>query len=291
MTSQHHHAVMQGFTAFQSANMEILVVTDGDVPYNSDCFAPGIDRPELNSVRVQSSDYITLAHNILVISAPPHLVLIDAGNGYSSAPAAGCLPDNLKATGIDPADVTDIILTHAHPDHINGLIDEAGLFVFPNAEIHLQEAEYNFWQSVSPDFSKSKNLPKVLKQLHQDIRQVLAAIGPKLRLFNTSDPMFPFLRPILAPGHTPGHCMFAVTAGSETFIHMADICHDAEILFSRPEWGTIFDVDFDLAAQTRRRILGELADSQQLVFAYHLQWPGFGRIVRIGNEFKWVPGR
>lgn len=71
---------------------------------------------------------------------------------------------------------------------------------------------------------------------------------------------------------------------------MADICHDAEILFARPEWGTIFDIDFELAAQTRRRTLGKLADSRQLVFAYHLQWPGFGRIVRVDDGFRWEAG-
>ncbi|NLR59528.1 MBL fold metallo-hydrolase [Chitinophaga polysaccharea] len=274
-----------GFTAFRSGKMEIFSVTDGDVIYEDRCFAPGFPRALLgNNLR-----HFILPHNILVLRFNNRVVMFDAGNGDYTAPEAGLLRYYLHAAGITPESITDIILTHAHPDHINGLVGIGERLMFPDARIHLSQAEYDFWMSDSPDFSKSKNAPAALLQMQQHIKGILALLNSRLQLFNSTDALLEGIQPIAAAGHTPGHTLFAINTGEEQFIHMADTCHEDELLFRHPEWGTIFDIDFEQAARARQATLRELANKGQLVFGYHLPAPGFGKVIQAGDGFVWKP--
>lgn len=275
--------------AFDFGGKDCLVVSDGDVPYDNNCFAPGIPPKELHAVRQNATGYISLAHNILVFPFDDRIILIDAGNGEAAMPAGGKLISNLKAAGIAPENVTDVVLTHAHPDHLGGLVDLNSQPVFPMAKVYLSQAEYDFWQSDTPDFSRSKNRVDVLADVQQNIKQLLAALKDRLHLFNSSSLPFGSLQPVPAIGHTPGHFMFNISCGDSSFLHMADICHEDTLLFNHPEWGTIFDIDFELAAQTRFKVLSDLADAGKLAFGYHMPWPGFGRVARRENGFMWVP--
>ncbi|MGN8069512.1 MBL fold metallo-hydrolase [Mucilaginibacter sp. SG564] len=280
-----------GVKSYHFESFNLLVITDGDVEYDNGCFAPGIPPAELKQLRENHNNltaHFMLPHNIMVFTSPDKTIMIDAGNGDKARPGAGKLAGNLYAAGIKPADLTDIILTHAHPDHFSGLISHSGQLVFPNAKIHLHQKEFDFWQDDHADFSKSKSLLSSLQSLQQEIQFFFTQISGKLQLFNTDEPLFDFLQPILTPGHTPGHCMFTIISGNEKFIHMADIFHDEIVLFAKPEWGTVFDIDFDLAARTRQSILKEFATSKQRVFGYHLPWPGFGHIEKHNDAFTWV---
>jgi len=277
------------FTRTHFSDFDLLVISDGEVQYDNSCFAPGVSRISLQQARAKHnilSPHFKLTHNILLIISKNSVVMIDAGNGDKAGPGAGKLVANLKIAGIEPYELTDIVLTHAHPDHIYGLIGNNDQLIFPNAKIHIHQKEFDFWQDDDADFSKSKSPASSLKELQQEIKSMLTILRDKLYLFN--DTLFDFLQPIHAPGHTPGHCMFAVTLGKEAFIHMADIFHDEIVLFARPDWGTVFDVNFDLAANARQAVLEEYAQSGQKVFGYHLPWPGFGYINKVDKVYEWV---
>ncbi|HEY8955293.1 MBL fold metallo-hydrolase [Chitinophaga sp.] len=278
-----------GVSAFRAGNMDIYVISDGEVPYNKSCFAPGISRNDLNVVSGSTAEYIKLTHNIMVFVRNNRTILIDAGNGSTDTAGGGHLISNLKTIGIAPEDVTDIVLTHAHPDHLGGLTDMNQQLTFPMASIYISKAEYDFWQSDTSDFSKSKNTPQALMKIRKNIQQVLMVIKDKLQFFDEPDLLFGFLQPMAAKGHTPGHFMFTINIGNEKFVHMADICHEDTVLFNRPEWGTIFDIDFDLAAKTRFNVINGFATSKELVFGYHMPWPGFGKVMRKGSGFMWEP--
>ena len=283
-----------GFMAFRTGELDMLVVTDGMVSYDNDCFAPGIPREQVNALlqdHYMATENIELAHNILVIQSRDKIVLIDAGNGDKAGPDAGRLPENLLQAGIPVDAVTDIVLTHAHPDHINGLTDSLKRLVFPHAQVHVSKIEYDFWTSASPDFSNSKNSTTALIAMQQQAMDFFAVCQDRLHFFSGEDHLFGFLQPLHAPGHTPGHYMFAITSGNEIFIHAADIFHEDILLFAQPEWGTIFDTDFAQAAATRKKVLEQWALTRQRVFAYHLPWPGFGHIRKINNAYSWVPER
>lgn len=287
--------MLQSFTSslpgssrrYRSGNMDFFVVADGEVPYDKSCFAPGVSRAHLDIVSKNTTDYITLTHNVLLFLRNSRIILIDAGNGDTATGEGGHLISNLNAIGITPDMVTDVVLTHAHVDHLGGLINVHQQLTFPMAAIHIAQEEYEFWQCDTPHFSKSKHTPQVLREVQKNIQQILAVIKDKLQFFHGSDLLFDFLQPMAAKGHTPGHYMFTVNLGSERFVHMADICHEDLVLFSNPEWGTVFDIDFDLAVKMRLEVLNRFAVSKELVFGYHMPWPGFGRVVKKGSGFVW----
>lgn len=277
------------FMALDGGNITLYMINDGVVPYHNNCFAPDISRDELNNARRMNDEEFQLANNILLMVSGDKVVLIDSGNGAGAEPGAGNLIKNLAAAGFTPDKVTDVVLSHAHPDHINGLINVDGAMAFPEATIHLCRNEYAFWWGEQPDFSNSKNDPQTLTTLQQHIKSILGIVSPRLKLFEATAPLFDFLQPLPAYGHTPGHCMFAVETDHICFIHMADICHDSIVLFRKPEWGTVFDIDFMLAGEVRRSCLEKFADTGALVLGYHMPWPGLGGVSELENGFHWHP--
>jgi glyoxylase-like metal-dependent hydrolase (beta-lactamase superfamily II) len=277
------------FIKHRFGELDMIVISDGEVQYENSCFAPGIPKTILEET-LRNYGPITahfkLPHNILVIRFKENVIMIDTGNGYKESPHAGRLLDNLALAGIALVDITDIVLTHAHPDHTNGLIDEKNHLVFPKAKIHISKKEFEFWQGEA-DFSKSKNTIESLLALQKEIQFFFSIVENQLQFFTGKDLLFECLQPIPTPGHTPGHCIFTITSDNEKFTHLADIFHDEIMLFTQPEWGTIFDIDFELAGFIRRKVLEDFARSGQRVFGYHLPWPGFGHIYKEKGSFKW----
>lgn len=279
------------FIKYRLAELDMIIISDGEVVYEDNCFAPEIPETMLQELLKRHGSippHFNLPHNILVIKFRDHVIMIDTGNGHKEAPHAGKLLQNLALAGIAPEDITDIILTHAHPDHVNGLMDGNNDLVFPVAKIHISLQEFEYWQNEA-DFSKSKNAPGSLVALQKEIQYFFSRVSDRLQFFSGKDLLFECLQPIPAPGHTPGHCLFAIGSGKDKFIHLADIFHDEIVLFAQPDWGTIFDIDFDLAVQTRKSILEDFASSGQRLFGYHLPWPGFGYIQKEKESFRWIP--
>lgn len=277
------------FVQYTLGKLDIIIISDGEV-YENNFLAPGIPENILIQAFKEKGlepPYYQLVHNIAIIKSEQKIIMIDTGNGYKKAPQAGKLLDNLALAGIAPRDITDIVLTHAHPDHTNGLIDRNNHMVFPSAKIHISKQEFEFWRNEA-DFSKSKSPKESLLSLQKDIQLFFSLVQNQLHLFQNNDTLFDCLQSIPAPGHTPGHCIFVIKSHNKRLIHLADVFHDETILFTQPEWGTIFDIDFDLAVSTRRKILEDFAETGQLLFGYHLPWPGLGYIQKEKEIFKWT---
>lgn len=284
-----------GFFRFQVGDLELLTITDGHGLFKpaQPIFAPGIDPNDINNILKENfltEDAVDIAFNVLVLKKGKDLILFDTGCGTNFGPASGKLVANLKLAGINAADITAIVLTHAHPDHIGGLLDANGKQVFTNAKVYIAEAEYNFWiSSGEPDFSKSK-FPdkKATASWVQLARTNLGAYKPRLHFFKSGDVLFDCIRTRVVSGHTPGHTISEIFSGNEALLHMGDIAHDHVILLAHPEWGVGFDTDFEQAATARKATLSELADRRVEVFSVHLPWPGLGHIRRKNTGFEWV---
>jgi len=284
----------RGVFNFQLGQLELRVITDGRLvaPAVQPVFAPGIAAAEVAHVLADNflpTNYVDFALNVLLLKTGVRTVLIDTGNGTLGGPDSGHLLQNLRAAGIQPAAITDVLLTHCHSDHLGGLLTPTGQLAFPRATVHLGRVEHDFWTGPNPDFSRSQPPdPQLVAFQRRTVAAVLPAVGHRLRLFEAGDTLFGCVRVQLAPGHTPGHVVLTLFSAGQQLVHLADAVHHHLLLFAHPEWGTAYDTDFTLAVATRTRLLAELAERRVRTFAYHLPWPGLGYVRHQGTGYEWV---
>jgi len=283
-----------GSFRFKLGNLQLWVVTDGHSIFKpaQPIFAPGINPGDINKILKENflpEGAVDVAFNVLVLQIDKELILFDTGCGINFGPDSGKLTDNLRNAGIDAGDITAILLTHAHPDHLGGLLDKDGKLVFTKARVYMSAPEFNFWMKGEPDFSKSKFPDKNATAAWVKLaRTNLTAYQERLHLFNDGDVLFGCIKTRVVPGHTPGHTITEIYSGDEVLVHMGDTAHDHVILLTHPEWGVGFDTDFDQAAAARKKVLAELAERRVGVFSFHLPWPGLGHVRRKDTGFEWV---
>jgi glyoxylase-like metal-dependent hydrolase (beta-lactamase superfamily II) len=211
-------------------------------------------------------------------------ILVDTGCAATMGPTLGSMLSHLAAMGVAPETVSTVLLTHAHPDHANGLIDAAGAAVFPNAEIIISAKESAFWL----DDAIMASVPEGSKGYFLGARAALAPYAGRTRLIDEGE-VLPGITAIPEPGHTPGHTGFLVTSGSESLLLWGDIVHLPGVQFARPDAGLAFDADGPAAIATRARIMDMAATDKLLVAGMHLDFPTFGHLVRQGTGYALVP--
>jgi glyoxylase-like metal-dependent hydrolase (beta-lactamase superfamily II) len=213
-------------------------------------------------------DRITLSVNELLVRTDGRLILIDTGLGPR---AHGALVASLKLAGVSPGEVTDVLITHPHPDHVGGLLDAQGRLAFPNATIRMAAAAWTLMQQkVAP--------------------AMISAITPRIQTFEPGARIAPGVRSVSLPGHTPGHVGYEITSGDSRLLDSGDLAHSSIVSLARPQWYIQFDNDQILGGQTRVRELPVLAKTREWVFAPHFPFPGVGHIVPAGRGFAWRPG-
>lgn len=219
-------------------------------------------------------------------------ILIDAGAGIDGAgidydmtrPTLGKLRDNLRAAGVDPAAITHIVITHLHPDHANGLVDESGKPHYPNAEIVVHQTEFDFWMR-RDDANDSDRV----KGIRARTKINVAPYRDRIRLMRDGEEYLGFT-PVLAPGHSPGHTCWVLAASGRGFIALGDVVHLSAIQFSHPDTALTYDLDNDEAIRSRKRILDMAATERLAIAGAHLNAPGFGHVVRKGASYAFEPG-
>lgn len=283
-----------GLYTMNIGKIEAVVITDGYLPVNpvQTEFAQRVDFSEVSKTlrnHFSSETEIDLAMNMLLLKTANRTILIDAGAGTVFGEESGRLAENLRYAGILPDAVTDIVLTHAHPDHVGGLTDREENLVFPNAAVYLAQAEYDFWMSLEPDFSKSTMTDKAHMKMMVDVAQRnIRVLAGKLHLFQDGDNLLDCMQINIVPGHTPGHSMIRIYSENEDLYHIADVVHSDIISFEHPEWIYNSDTDYRLGIETRRKVLEQMATSGALFFASHLPWPGLGYVKTNAGGYQWI---
>jgi glyoxylase-like metal-dependent hydrolase (beta-lactamase superfamily II) len=276
--------------ALRVGEIDVLVISDGVLPLPAATLATNADPAALKAwldERLLPPDVFTWPLNVVVVRSGGRTVLVDTGIGEEYPEfRAGLLALRLGAAGIDPASVTDVVLTHMHFDHIGGLFADGlrgGLR--PDVPIHLAAAEAEFW--ASPDFSRASMPPPVQEKIQSVAGRFLDEYRSQLRLFEVEYEVAPGVVVHRTGGHTPGHSVVRLASGSDRLTFLGDAVFPDH--FDRPDWHNAFDHDPEEAVRVRVRLLQELAATREPLMATHLSFPSVGRVAVAGDVFRWVP--
>lgn len=279
-----------GFFRFKVGDIEVTQVTDGVFRRPLDAgFVRNAPLPDVQAALAdafQPTDTITIPITTTVINTGSRLVMIDAGTGGMAAPTAGSWLANFRAAGYEPEQVDAIVVSHFHGDHIQGIRDKEGKAVFPNATIHVPEAEWAFWM----DDGQMSRAPEGMKGAFGGVRRVFAPIANEVVQFQGGQELLPGIAAVAAPGHTPGHTAFTVTSGDGGLLVWSDTTNKPELFVRNPTWQAVFDMDGDLAATTRAKFLDMAASERMPMVGYHFPFPAAGFIARAGEgRYEFVP--
>jgi glyoxylase-like metal-dependent hydrolase (beta-lactamase superfamily II) len=275
------HANDDGFTltpvapaarSFQVGQVEVTALHDAQIVVPNDGKSFGLDAKPgevadvLRAAGAPTGE-VTLSVNVLLVKTGGHIVLLDAGTGPEWH---GALLGSLKLTGVAPGAITDILITHSHGDHVNGLLDANGRLAFPNAIIRMSDDEW--------EWMKTKGAERLV-----------TAISDHVTSFRAGETVAPGIRSLAIEGHTPGHVGYEISSAGAHLRDIGDLAHSSIISLAKPQWLNGFDRDEEMARAARTSMLAQLAASHELVFAPHFPFPGVGYIVPDGAAFKWQP--
>lgn len=202
-----------------------------------------------------------------VVNTGSEVILFDTGLSAAGTSAA------LAAAGYAPEDITHVVLTHMHGDHIGGLADDAGTETFANAAYITGQAEFDHWAQAGNDGFNAK----------------VAPLAEKMTFIGDGGAVTSGVTGMAAFGHTPGHMIYMLESGGEQLVLAADMTNHYVWSLAYPDWEVRFDMDKEAAAATRRRVLGMLAADRIPMVGYHMPFPGLGYVATRDDGFRYVP--
>jgi glyoxylase-like metal-dependent hydrolase (beta-lactamase superfamily II) len=228
---------------------------------------------------------LPISFTALLVNTGSKLVLIDTGTAGQVVDSAGFMNANLAAAGIAPSAIDLILISHFHPDHIDGIKTKDGEKVFPNAEILVPEPEWTFWMD-------DGNLSRSSGTVHRyflNARRIFKDIAKEVRPFKPGAELAPGIVSVPAFGHTPGHTAFAIHSGNQSMMAMSDTAREPWLFVRHPEWQPSYDMDGPFAVETRKAMLDRAAADRMLIEAYHFPFPACGYIAKTPTGYELVP--
>lgn len=273
---------------FYRANLgkfQVTTVSDGPLPLGppGDAFL-GLTKPDIAKMLTDnflSPDNVVLEQNCPIVNTGAKLVLFDSGMGTSKmfGPTTGRLLTSMREAGIAAGQIDAVVCSHAHIDHIGGLVDTRGRRLFPNAQIYLSQADFDFW---TDDKDTKKN-----KDFVAHARKNLLPYRDRIVFFKDGQEFLPGITAMAAPGHTVGHTVFMIASDGKQMAYIGDLTHHQILLLEKPRTEFAYDTDPKQSAVTRVKILDMLAAQKIPMLAYHYPWPGFGYVAKQGDGFRY----
>jgi glyoxylase-like metal-dependent hydrolase (beta-lactamase superfamily II) len=266
----------QSAFGFMIGSLPAFALRDGGLTIPNDGKTLAVGQPTESVVALLSeaglpTAELSLSVQPLLVKAGERVLLFDTGAGTNMGPGAGRLGASMQEAGVSPADVTDIFISHAHGDHIGGLVS-AGALVYPDAAVHLSAAE---WSSL-----------RAMKEQ----AAVVTALSPKVNAFKAGSELVPgVVTAVEIKGHTPGHSGYVIGSGNDTLLYVGDTVHHSIISVQQPDWTIAFDGDASVAQRSRKEVLAKYAAAGQRVYAVHFPYPGLGKFEMRGERYVWVP--
>lgn len=264
----------EGVTRLRIGALEAWSIQDTTAaqPNDGKTFAIGEDAAAVRAVLAAAgapTETLRLDVNVLLVRTGDRLVLIDSGSGTVFG-TPGRLPERLAAAGVRADQITDVVISHSHADHMSGLLS-GGRLAFPNARVHMLADEWAFLQG------------------QQSQAALVAAIRPRVNAVAPGATIAPGIRSVPVEGHTPGHTAFEVSSNGQRLLAVGDTVHHYVLSVRKPEWTVAFDRDADTAERNRRALLSAAAREGTVLFVPHFPAPGLGTVRVEGDGFAWTP--
>ncbi|AZO09132.1 MULTISPECIES: MBL fold metallo-hydrolase [unclassified Mesorhizobium] len=281
-----------GFYKYKVGSLEVTAIYDGiwRKPHDP-AFIKDVSVDETKAALAKAgltTEFMPIPLTVVVLQMKGRTIMMDAGSGVGQWQAnATHLPANMKAAGIDYKAIDTIMISHFHPDHVWGLMEKSTSGpVFPNAELIVNAAEYNWWT----DPSRLAKLPEGRKPAGKRIAENFPK-WKNWKLVEDGTEVVPGIRIMAAPGHTPGHSVYHVDAGAEQFLVSADTMYVPALLAPHPEWQGAYDQDGPMAISTRHKIMDQVIADKLRICGSHFPFPGTGSFVKDGNAYAFTPTR
>jgi glyoxylase-like metal-dependent hydrolase (beta-lactamase superfamily II) len=231
-----------------------------------------------------SPDNVVLEQNSPIVNTGDKLILFDTGMGTSHlfGPTTGRQQKSMAEAGIKPGDIDAVVLSHAHIDHIGGIVGADDKPLFPNAQYYIAQSDFDYW-------TDEGKMGSPLKDFVVHARKNLLPVRDRLVFYKDGQEFLPGVQAMAAPGHTVGHHMFMVTSDGKSFAFLGDLTHHAVLLLEKPRMEFSYDTDPKQAAETRVKMLTMLAANKTPVMSYHFAWPGYGHVAKAGEGFHYYP--
>jgi len=245
---------------YKLGTAEVSLLSEGQATGNSSIFVGAT--PEMIQKSLPDGSYPRSCNAFLVRVAGKN-ILVDTGMGRP-------LVENLKSLGITPEQINAVLITHAHGDHIGGMLKD-NKAVFPNAELYMSRLEHDYIMNDARNAGA---------------RKMIETYQSKLRLFQPAEidaklkSLFTGIQAVAAYGHTPGHTLYIVESGSEKMLIWGDLTHAMAIQMPYPEVAMTYDSNTDKAIAARKKVLEFVAKNNIPVAGMHTAYPGMGKITK-----------
>lgn len=275
---------------FKLGDFEVTTLYDGalNIPKVHPIFGKNQKIEDVQAYLVKNHlppDKMAISFSPVIVNTGKEVVLFDSGYGEERRDkGAGQATASLKAAGFTPDQIDVIVITHMHPDHVSGIIED-GKAIYPNARYVAGDVEYNFWSKKEHLEGSDKNMQRRAKAVHDNF----VPMAEKATFIKAGGDVVPGITSVGSFGHTPGHLCYHLESAGKRFLIFGDVTNHYVASLEKPDWHCAFDMDAEAAAKTRKQILEMIATEKIPSAGYHMPFPAVGFVEKKDSGYVWVP--